>query len=152
MANRQTRPTLCGCSKICRARSHQVFSAVSVLQLPSGLQETRVHETTVVMRDYSDQEITDYVNSGDPLDKAGAYGIQARPFAPVCVLDGCYAGVMGLPLTELRDLLADCGLTIRALSQQSVQLTIRIPVAPLPNHNGASITTAQAECAGARGD
>ncbi len=95
-----------------RDRSHQVLSAVSVLELPSGRQCTRVNVTNVAMRAYSDEEIDAYVNSGDPLDKAGAYGIQAQVFNPVCGLDGCYAGVMGLPLAELRDLLADFGLAL----------------------------------------
>lgn len=97
-----------------RDRSHQVISAVSVLHLPSDRQSTRVNTTTVTMRNYGDAEIDAYVASGDPLDKAGAYGIQARDFDPVASLDGCYAGVMGLPLADLADLLAEFGVTITA--------------------------------------
>ena len=97
-----------------RAREHQVISAVSVLHLPSDRQATRVNTTTVAMRDYSDGEIDAYVQSGDPLDKAGAYGIQARNFNPVERLTGCYAGVMGLPLADLADLLAEFGIAVAA--------------------------------------
>ena len=61
-----------------RSGPHQVFSAVSVLQLPSERQATRINTTDVFMRDYSDEEINTYIATGDPLDKAGAYGIQAR--------------------------------------------------------------------------
>lgn len=97
-----------------RARSHQVISAVSVLHLPSDRQATRVNTTTVAMRDYSDAEIDAYVLSGDPLDKAGAYGIQARDFNPAERLAGCYAGVMGLPLADLADLLAEFSVSVHA--------------------------------------
>jgi hypothetical protein len=66
------------------------------------------------MRDYSDAEIDAYVATGDPLDKAGAYGIQARDFACVSHLQGCYAGVMGLPLADLAELLGEFGYTVTA--------------------------------------
>ena len=97
-----------------RGRSHQVMSALCVLRLPDGERHTRVHWTDVAMRDYSDEEILAYVASGDPLDKAGAYGIQTAPFRPVSGLRGCYASVMGLPLDDLRDLLASFGVPIHA--------------------------------------
>jgi hypothetical protein len=57
------------------------------------------------MRAYSDEEIDAYVQSGDPLDKAGAYGIQHPDFQPVENLRGCFASVMGLPLCRLTYLL-----------------------------------------------
>ena len=97
-----------------RDRAHQVISAVSILHLPGDRQSTRVNTTTVVMRDYRADEIDAYVATGDPLDKAGAYGIQARDFDPVLRLEGCYAGVMGLPLADLADLLGEFGVTVTA--------------------------------------
>lgn len=97
-----------------RNRPHQVISAVSVLHLPDERQSTRVNTTTVFMRHYSEAEVDAYVASGDPLDKAGAYGIQARGFNPVSQLKGCYASVMGLPLADLTDLLREYGVTISA--------------------------------------
>ncbi len=54
--------------------------------------------TDVPMRDYSDEEIREYIASGDPLDKAGAYAIQHAGFHPVENLEGCFANVMGMPL------------------------------------------------------
>jgi hypothetical protein len=50
-----------------------------------------------------------YIASGDPLDKAGAYGIQHPVFRPVEALQGCYPNVMGLPLCRLAALLAEFG-------------------------------------------
>ncbi len=93
---------------------HQVFSAVSVLQLPGERQVTRINTTDVFMRDYSDEEIDTYIATGDPLDKAGAYGIQAREFNCVEHLQGCYAGVMGLPLADLSELLGEFGYEVTA--------------------------------------
>ena len=97
-----------------RGRSHQVMSALCVLRLPDGERHTSVHWTDVAMRDYTDEEILAYVASGDPMDKAGAYGIQTAPFRPVSELRGCFASVMGLPLADLRDLLASFGVPIHA--------------------------------------
>lgn len=61
------------------------------------------------MRPYSDTEITAYVATGDPLDKAGAYAIQHPLFAPVAAWTGCYAGIMGLPLRMVGEMLKDVG-------------------------------------------
>jgi len=95
-----------------RAGPHAVISAVAVLRLPDQRQATRVNYTTVTMRAYTDAEIDAYVATGDPLDKAGAYGIQSPGFAPACALDGCFASVMGLPLGDLCELLAAFGVVI----------------------------------------
>ncbi len=92
-----------------RNRAHQVHSAVCVLALPEGKLSTLVNSTTVWMRDYSDAEICAYVATGDPLDKAGAYAIQHPTFAPAASIDGCLAGVMGLPLGDMCRLLAEYG-------------------------------------------
>lgn len=95
-----------------RAGVHDVISAVTVLHTRDSRLVTRINRTLVTMRDYSDAEIAAYVASGDPMDKAGAYGIQSPGFAPACALDGCFASVMGLPLADLCDLLADFGVRV----------------------------------------
>ncbi len=92
-----------------RNQAHEVYSGVTVAMLrPDRFQKpirsqfiTRLHRSTVWMRPYTDAEIAAYVSSGDPLDKAGAYGIQHKEFNPVARLEGCFASVMGLPLGEL---------------------------------------------------
>jgi septum formation protein len=61
-----------------------------------------VVETSVWMRAYGPDEVERYVWSGIPRDRAGAYGIQDRPFQPVERIDGCLANVVGLPLCEVR--------------------------------------------------
>jgi septum formation protein len=84
-----------------RGHTHQVYSGIAVLRLHDGLLLTDLCITNVPMRDYSDEEIKAYVQTGDPLDKAGAYGIQHPQFQPVTSLSGCYASVMGLPVCHV---------------------------------------------------
>ncbi len=95
-----------------RGRDHHVVSAVSVLESESGIQRTLVNDTTVTMRLYTNDEMDAYIATGDPFDKAGAYAIQHPAFRPVAGIEGCYAGVMGLPLGDLRTLLAGFGVII----------------------------------------
>jgi MAF protein len=92
-----------------RGSAHVVHSAVAVVEAGSGRAAIRLSSTTVWMRDYSDTEIERYVASGDPLDKAGAYAIQHAEFQPVARIDGCYTGVVGLPLGALLKNLAHFG-------------------------------------------
>jgi len=79
-----------------RGRTHQVFTALAVLQMASGRLETDLCASQVPMRDYSDEEIEAYIATGDSLDKAGAYAIQNGVFNPVVGFRGCFASVMGV--------------------------------------------------------
>jgi septum formation protein len=82
-----------------RGRTHQVYTAIAVAR--SGKLDIELCCTDVPMRQYSEDELQAYINTGDPLDKAGAYAIQHAGFHPVERLDGCYANVVGLPLCHL---------------------------------------------------
>ncbi|NPA92939.1 MAG: septum formation protein Maf [Chloroflexi bacterium] len=92
-----------------RGREHAVLTGVAVLDTLTGRMETTVERTAVFMRAFTDDEIAAYVASGDPLDKAGAYAIQNRAFAPVERIEGCYANVVGLPLCTLACMLRTLG-------------------------------------------
>jgi len=85
--------------KLLRNRAHTVYSGVAVTGGKQSI--TAVAATTVWMRNYSDQGIAAFVATGEPLDKAAAYAIQANHFHPVDHIDGCFANVMGLPLCHL---------------------------------------------------
>jgi septum formation protein len=98
--------------EILRADAHEVHSAVAILDTAGGQPATRVNSTTVQMRAYTDAEITAYVASGDPMDKAGAYAIQHPEFRPAVSVTGCLSSVVGLPLGDLQDLLAEVGITV----------------------------------------
>lgn len=84
-----------------RGRTHQVYTALALLDTAAQKLETDLCITDVPMRACTDAEIDTYVASGDPLDKAGAYAIQHAGFHPVENFSGCYASVMGLPLCHL---------------------------------------------------
>lgn len=84
-----------------RGHTHQVYTGVALLRLRDGLLLKDLCATDVPMRDYSDEEILTYVQTGDPLDKAGAYAIQHPEFQPVADLSGCFASVMGLPVCHI---------------------------------------------------
>jgi septum formation protein len=98
--------------RLLRTRPHQVHSAICVRATRDGRNRTRLNSSTVTMRAYSDEAIDEYIATGDPMDKAGAYAIQHPGFAPVAELDGCFTGVMGLPLGDLCDLLAEFGIEV----------------------------------------
>jgi len=61
------------------------------------------------MRRYSDQEITAYIATGDPFDKAGSYAIQHAAFHPVERIQGCFLAVVGLSLPLVQRLLREAG-------------------------------------------
>jgi len=84
-------------------KSHRVLTALAIAGQAPELMLVEVCETDVPMRAYSPKEVDEYIASGSPLDKAGAYGIQDDDFHPVELekMEGCYANVMGLPLCHL---------------------------------------------------
>jgi MAF protein len=94
-----------------RGRWHRVTTGVVVSTLVDGEVTLRgkTCTTPVLMRAYSEEEIDAYIATGDPMDKAGAYGIQNAQFQPTEQIDGCYLNVVGLPLCILVDLLAEFG-------------------------------------------
>ena len=88
-------------------KTHKVMTGIAVAYAGEMLAE--VCETKVVFRELSDEEILQYVATGEPLDKAGAYGIQGKGAILVEKIDGCYNNVVGLPLTRTQLILAKLG-------------------------------------------
>ena len=81
--------------------SHVVVSAFALLAHPEGTEVTEAVTTTVRFRPLDDAEIAAYLATGEPLDKAGAYGIQGRGAVLIDGIAGDYYTVVGLPLTRL---------------------------------------------------
>lgn len=85
-------------------KTHEVFSAVAV-----AVSESEVHEALNISRvTFSELEpdwIESYIDTGDPMDKAGAYGVQGKAAEKISRIEGSYYGVMGLPLYETAQLL-----------------------------------------------
>lgn len=113
-----------------RGRSHLVYTGISVWHRPQRRMVSELGESRVWMREYTDEEISSYVASGDPLDKAGAYAIQHAEFSVASDVEGCWLNVMGLPLCLLGRALSDFGVVIppdvpgscRAFSQRDCDL------------------------------
>jgi septum formation protein len=97
-----------------RGRTHQVYTGIAVFDTATGRLLTELCITDVPMRAYGDDEVSDYVATGDPLDKAGAYAIQNPGFQPVESMAGCFASVMGLPLCHLTRMLRQFGIMPRS--------------------------------------
>ena len=82
---------------------HEILSAVALSY--KGKTQLRLNRNKVLFRQLSLAEIEDYWHTGEPQDKAGAYGIQGLAAAFIERIEGSYSGIMGLPLFETADLL-----------------------------------------------
>jgi septum formation protein len=92
-------------------RMHTVITGVALIRLPD-VERREFFETTHVQFGALDyEEITRYLASGEPFDKAGAYAIQGRAGRYILRIEGCYYNVVGLPLARLCAALADLGWT-----------------------------------------
>ena len=89
-------------------RTHQVITGVAVVggQRESPLIEVAAELTQVTMQTLSAEDISSYVTSGEPMDKAGAYAIQGYAGRWIPRIRGCYFNVVGLPLALVTNMLA----------------------------------------------
>ncbi len=97
--------------RLLSGRVHTVCTAIAVAR--GGRTESAVEQVEVTFRHLSDEEIAAYVDTREPMDKAGAYGIQGWGATIVERVDGDYFSVMGLGLRRLVDLLARHGIAYR---------------------------------------
>lgn len=86
--------------------THEVFTGVTIIDAASGKADTRAVRTGVCFRELTDAEIQAYIDSGEPMDKAGAYAIQGGAHGFVESFDGSYENVIGFPADEIREMLA----------------------------------------------
>lgn len=96
-------------------REHLTHTAVCVAS--AGTIKTALVSTAVTFRALSDEEINWYVGTGEPLDKAGAYGIQGRAAGFVASISGSVSNVVGLPLAETTELLRTVGVRVAGTSK-----------------------------------
>lgn len=91
-------------------RDHEVYSAVAIAMndnVTSKLSCSRVR-----FAELNEALIQDYVDTGEPMDKAGAYGVQGKAATFIAEIDGSYSGIMGLPLYETASLLKQVGFSV----------------------------------------
>lgn len=94
-------------------REHSVMTGVTLIESGTSRWWSGVEETRVRFRDLSAEEIRAYVATGEPMDKAGAYGIQGEAKKFVSGLEGSWSNVVGLPLERLERALQENGWNIR---------------------------------------
>jgi septum formation protein len=87
--------------KLLSGKTHIVYTGYSIFNSITDKTISEYEKTEVTFRELTNEEITDYINGGSPMDKAGAYGIQ-DDFGAVFIkkINGCYYNVVGLPLAK----------------------------------------------------
>jgi septum formation protein len=91
--------------RLLSGRTHQVHTGVCLVRAPDEIAALK-HETTLVaFRELDEEEIRRYAESGEPLDKAGAYAIQGLASKFVTRISGCYSNVVGLPVALVYEIL-----------------------------------------------
>jgi len=104
-------------------RSHEVHTGMALLRLPDGAMRILEEVTLVEFAPMTAREIEDYVASGEPCDKAGAYAVQGLGGRFVRRIGGSYFNVMGLPVARLHEELLAMGIEADALSPAAVKDT-----------------------------
>lgn len=93
-------------------RTHQVITGVTVVNAATGRKQSAYESTRVTFRSLTQAMIERYVATGEPMDKAGSYGIQGVGALLVSKIEGCYPNVVGLPLVTLTRLLEQFGVDV----------------------------------------
>lgn len=91
--------------KALQGRSHTVYSGVACIESESGKYHVAHRRTTVRMKPLTDEQIRRYIATGEPMDKAGSYGIQGVGAVLIEGIEGDYFNVVGLPVSLLADML-----------------------------------------------
>lgn len=93
--------------RLLNGRNHNVITAIALIPTGKNYKPVIAHESTkVIFRQLTESEIENYVASGEPMDKAGAYAIQGLGVMIVEGISGCYTNVVGLPVPLLTKILA----------------------------------------------
>lgn len=91
---------------------HNVLTGITVIKLPEYKIISDFESTEVLFGNLTDQEIYEYIKTGEPMDKAGAYGIQGKGSLLVKSIKGCYFNVVGLPVNKLKNILAEFNINL----------------------------------------
>jgi septum formation protein len=98
--------------KTLNGKAHTVITGYTILDADTGKKTTKSVESKVYFKRLTDGEISTYIKSGEPLDKAGAYGVQGLGALIVKRIEGDFFNVMGLPLNALAESLKKFGIRV----------------------------------------
>lgn len=93
-------------------RKHQVYTGLCIIDMPSAYYFLDFCKTDVYFNKLTEEEIKSYIDTGEPFDKAGAYGIQGKGALLVDKIKGCYFNVVGLPLALLHQALKEFNINL----------------------------------------
>ena len=93
-------------------RWHTIITGITVIDTKKNKEISKSLETKVYVKNLSPKEINDYIKTGEPLDKAGSYGIQRLGSCVIEKINGEYTNVVGLPMPALADALRKLGINI----------------------------------------
>lgn len=98
--------------KLLSGDMHRVVTGLCVIDTKDSSFYQEVETTNVFFKELTEEEIWDYVYTGEPMDKAGAYGIQGKGSLFVKKIDGCYFNVVGLPIHKLYNIMKRMGVNL----------------------------------------
>ena len=100
------------CLYMLKGRTHAVYTGISVIDTLDNAIVTDYEKTLVTFRELTNSEINFYLSRIDPLDKAGAYAIQAEGAIIVQKIKGCYYNVVGFPIAKLEQMFLKMGISL----------------------------------------
>jgi septum formation protein len=95
--------------RLLSGNTHEVLTGISLIRSADGRAASHVETTRVTFSPLAESEVEDYIATGEPFGKAGAYAVQGTGGRYVSRIEGCYFNVMGLPLSRLWTMLLDFG-------------------------------------------
>ncbi|MGL5124407.1 MAG: Maf family protein, partial [Fusobacteriaceae bacterium] len=98
-------------------KNHKVITAYSLINLERGIEICDYAETEVKFKELSEEVINWYVGTGEPMDKAGSYGIQGKGAILVEAIKGDFYTVMGLPISKILNTLIEIGIKVENLEK-----------------------------------
>lgn len=107
--------------KLLSGRENFVITGLAVVCVNDNIRLTDAATTSVFFNPYDETLVNEYVATGDPMDKAGGYGIHALMGTLISHIEGSYDTVVGLPTEPLAELLTRCGIEARSLSESEIK-------------------------------
>lgn len=98
-------------------REHEVITAYTLFNLTEGIEHSHYDTTRVIFKDLTDEEIEWYIDTDEPMDKAGAYGIQGKGAILIERIEGDFYNVMGFPLSRFYEDLKSLGLNMSKIKR-----------------------------------